>query len=64
MIGNTIKFLRLKKNISQKDLAKKSNLHQCQISKIESGSREIKVNELNMIAKALNEDVSILLKNT
>lgn len=61
MIGEAIKALRIKKGISQKELAQKSNLHQCQISKIENGSRKITVQEIALIAKALEIKITELL---
>jgi transcriptional regulator with XRE-family HTH domain len=38
-IGKSIKELRKKKNLSQKDLAKNANITQAALSKIENGKR-------------------------
>lgn len=61
MIGEIIKALRVQKGFSQKQLAIKSNLHQCQISKIESGSRKVTAEEISIIAKVLDVSISELL---
>lgn len=61
MIGETVKALRIKKGISQKELAYRSNMHQCQISKIEHGSRKISAQEISLLAKALEIKITDLL---
>lgn len=60
--GSKIKEIRTKKNISQCELAEKvESLNQSQICKIENGSRYVRVNEVNQIAKALNVPITQLI---
>lgn len=61
-IGNKIKEIRIKKNISQNQLAEKTDsLNQSQICKIENGNRHVRVNELNQIASALSVTITQLI---
>lgn len=60
---NKIKFLRMKKNISQYKLAEITGLSQSQLSKIENGKRSIKDNESIKIASALNVSAQELFFN-
>ena len=56
-LGARIKDLRLKKNISQKDLAMECNFEKASMSRIESGKTNITVLTLYKIISALNADV-------
>ncbi|HTE12734.1 MAG TPA: helix-turn-helix transcriptional regulator [Chitinophagaceae bacterium] len=56
-LGARIKELRLKKNISQKDLAMECNFEKASMSRIESGKTNITVLTLYKIISALNADV-------
>ncbi len=55
-----IKKRREEKGISQYDLAASVGMTQSQISKIESGKRNVKANELLQIAQALDSTVEEL----
>ena len=56
-LGARIKELRLKKDISQKDLAMECNFEKASMSRIESGKTNITVLTLYKIISALNADV-------
>ena len=56
-LGARIKELRLKKNISQKDLAMECNFEKASMSRIESGKTNITVLTLHKIITALDADV-------
>ena len=56
-LGARIKELRLKKSISQKDLAMKCNFEKASMSRIESGKTNITILTLNKIVIALNADI-------
>jgi len=61
-VGLRIKEIREKNQISQIELAKKIKiLNQSQICKIENGNRELKVEELVDVAKALNVMVTEII---
>ena len=61
MIGDNIKKIRVEKRIPQSILASKTGMKQCQISKIENGTRKIAADELNLIAMALGVSVANIL---
>lgn len=62
-VGNRIKKIRSEFKISQYKLAKLTKtLNQSQISKIENGKRELKVEDLISISKALKIPVNELIK--
>ncbi|MBW5456572.1 MAG: helix-turn-helix transcriptional regulator [Clostridium botulinum] len=62
-VGNRIKEIRNEFKISQYKLAKLTKtLNQSQISKIENGKRELKVEDLISISKALKIPVNELIK--
>ncbi|HTL10318.1 MAG TPA: helix-turn-helix transcriptional regulator [Chitinophagaceae bacterium] len=56
-LGARIKELRIKKNISQKDLAMECNFEKASMSRIESGKTNITILTLYKIMSALNADV-------
>lgn len=56
-LGARIKELRLKKNISQKDLAMECNFEKASMSRIESGKTNITVLTLHKIITALDADL-------
>ena len=61
MIGKRIKQIRQQKQISQHELAIKTRIFkQSQISKMENNTRLVKVNEVKVIATALNVPISSL----
>ena len=53
-IGQRIKELREKANMSQKDLAYASDLDRSYIASVESGQRNISIVNIEKIAKAIN----------
>lgn len=60
-INKRIVFLREKKNWSQKELAKKIDINQSVMNRIESGERPIKDDELSKIAVVLECTADYLL---
>ena len=52
-LGLRIREIRIKKGLSQEDLAHESNLHRTYISDIERGSRNVSIQNIEKIAKAL-----------
>jgi len=61
-LGARIQKLRLKKGLSQEDLAFESDLHRTYISHVERGSRNITVIGLCKIAKGLGMNPSDVLE--
>lgn len=61
-IGMNIKKIRTKKGWSQEELSFVANLHRAYIGQIERGEKIIGVKNLEIIAKALDIDVTKLLK--
>lgn len=62
MIGEQIKFQRKFAKMSQSKLAKKTKIAQTEISRIESGERNVSMDLLGRIAKALGCKVNVILK--
>lgn len=52
-LGYKIRKIRVKKRLSQEDLAHESNLHRTYISDIERGLRNVSIQNIEKIAKAL-----------
>lgn len=52
--GLNIKKYRKKLDLTQEELAEKTNLHRTYISSLERGRRSISLNNIEKIAKALN----------
>jgi len=52
-LGDKIRAVRLKRAMSQEDLAFEANLHRTYISDVERGSRNISIENIEKIAKAL-----------
>ena len=61
-LGARIKDLRIKQGFSQEELAGKCDLHRTYISDIERGERNVSIENVERIAKALDIDPSELLK--
>jgi transcriptional regulator with XRE-family HTH domain len=55
-----IKIARMKKNLTQAELAELINVHEKYIGKIETGKQNITVKTLNKISNALNIDIPSL----
>ncbi len=60
-VGRNIQQYRLKKGWTQEELAFEADLHRAYIGQIERGEKNIGVQNLEKIAKALNIRVSSLL---
>jgi transcriptional regulator with XRE-family HTH domain len=63
MLGIKIRELRLQQGISQESLADLTGLHRTYIGSVERGERNISLNNIIEIAKALKTTPSILLEN-
>jgi len=59
--GLSLKKIRLKKNLSQEELAYQSNLHRTYISSVERGERNISLINIVHIAHALDVSLTELL---
>jgi transcriptional regulator with XRE-family HTH domain len=62
--GQRVKDLRNKKGISQEKLAEFSELHRTYISSIELGKRNVALENIEKLAKALNCTIEDLFKPT
>ncbi len=60
--GEKVKALRLQKDMSQGDLAKRLAVHSTYISKIERGEQNISIQGLEKLARALGVPTDELLK--
>lgn len=60
-LGLSIKLERVRKGLSQEDLAELSGLHRTYIGMVERAERNISVINLVLIAKALNVSIDTLL---
>lgn len=57
-----VKTLRLQKDMSQSDLAKKLGVHSTYISKIERGEQNMSIQGVEKLAKAIGVSVGELMK--
>ena len=62
LIGSKIRELRIKRSLTQEELAHRSDLHTTFIAHIESGRKVCSVKSLQKIASALNIPVFVLLQ--
>lgn len=62
-LGLNIKSERIRKNLSQEELAEKCDVSRNSISLIETGKINATILKIVDIAKALNIDINILLKD-
>ena len=60
--GKKVREIRLKKGLSQGDVARRLNLHRSYISGIERGVRNPSLKVVQKIAKALDVKISDILK--
>lgn len=60
-VAENIKKIRIQKGINQEVISEALGVNVSVISNIENGKRELKVKELEIIAKCLKEDVVYLL---
>lgn len=61
--GRAIKKRRSELGISQEELAERSNLHRTYIADIERGTRNVSLENIERLAKALNISIAILFAN-
>ena len=61
-LGKRIKDLRIKEGYSQEELSLRCNLHRTYISDIERGERNVSVENIEKIAKALKIEPNELLR--
>lgn len=59
--GLNVKFARMKKGITQEQLAEKMNIHWTYIAKIETGKINMSLGKILELAKALETDINKLL---
>lgn len=60
--GEKLRSIRKKKALSQEELAFRANLHRTYISDIERGSRNVSLENIEKIAKALRISTKDLLE--
>jgi len=61
-IAENIKSFRMKKGLSQEQLADKAELHRTYISLLERKKKNVSVKILERIATALDIDITLLIK--
>jgi len=61
ILGDNVKSIRLKKGLSQDNLAEKAGLHRTYIGGIERGERNVSILNIERIAKALNVKIDDLV---
>ena len=64
LIGNKIYNLRVDRDMSRSDLAKKTGVSQQQIAKYEDGKNKISASRLALLAKVLNKDISYFYESS
>lgn len=62
ILGENIRSLRIKQQITQEQLAELCNLHRTYIGAMERGDRNVSLNNIVKVAQALNVTPSDLLK--
>lgn len=62
LLGQNMKNLRAKENITQEELSFRSGLHRNYISDTERGTRNISLKAVEKIAKGLNVELTELFK--
>lgn len=60
--GKTVRKIRLRKELSQGDIAKRLNVHRSYVSGIERGIRNPSLKVVERFAKALEVEVKNLIK--
>lgn len=61
-LGKTVRKIRLRKELSQGDIAKRLNVHRSYVSGIERGIRNPSLKVIERFAKALEVEVKNLIK--
>lgn len=62
-LGQAVRAARLRKGLSQEDLAFECNLHRTYIGSIERGERNVSLRNIAIIAEKLELTISELMKN-
>lgn len=62
LFGTNVKYYRIKNKLSQNDLSKLTNLSRVYISNVETAKRNISINNVEKIAKALKIEPYKLFK--
>lgn len=62
ILGKNVRKERLKQNLSQEDFAEKADFHRTYIGMIERAERNITLQNLEKISKALGVEIADLLK--
>ena len=62
LLGKNIQTLRYKQKLSQEKLAEKASLHRTYIGSIERGERNVSLENIIIISKALNVNICKLLE--
>ncbi|MDE0449951.1 MAG: helix-turn-helix transcriptional regulator [Spirochaetaceae bacterium] len=62
MLGTNLRRLRTSTGLSQEELASRSSLHRTYISSVERGQRNVSVENIFLLAKALGAEPSDLLR--
>lgn len=60
--GEEIKKLRIQKSLSQENLAEKTGFHRTYIGMVERGERNISLNNIQKLAKALEIEIFQIFK--
>ena len=60
--GAAVRELRKEMNVSQEDFAERAGLHRTYISDLERGKRNVSLENIEKIAKALNLSMADLMK--
>lgn len=59
-IGNKLRTARMRKGLSQRELAAKTGLLQAQISKIENGATDLRLSSLIALSRALDLELELI----
>ena len=62
-LAQNIRQYRVARNLSQENLAEKADLHRTYIGSVERGERNISVNNIERIARALDIEIIELFSN-
>lgn len=62
VVGENIRALREERDVPQDELAHRSEIHPTYLSGVENGKRNITLNVLERIAKALNVSEEVLVR--
>lgn len=61
-LGKNVKFQRIKKGLSQEDLAAFIKVDKAYVSRVENGKKNLTLKSLIRISQALNIDLAVLFK--